>query len=67
MRVEAPAAPIQISAGERARLDAQAKAAAEETARIRAICGSREGKANPERAAELALETKLSAAEAVAS
>ncbi|MCB1453950.1 MAG: S49 family peptidase, partial [Rhizobiaceae bacterium] len=66
VRIAVPAAPIQLSAGEKARITAAAKAEAETLRRIRQICQSPEGKADPDRAAHFAFDTDKSAAEAIA-
>lgn len=55
------AAPVPLSKAEAAR--AQAEAAA--VARVQAICRSKEGAADPDFAAELAMNTEISAGEAI--
>src|SRR5690606_7632939 len=57
-----PAAPVKLSRAEAER----AKAEAGKAARIAAICRSPEGEADPELAAELALETNVPVADALA-
>lgn len=61
----APAAPVVLTAGERARINAAARAEAAEIERIRAICESDIGRKRAERAAFFAFETTLSADEAI--
>lgn len=56
-----PAAPVVLSKVEAARRQAEAAA----TARVAAICQSPEGQAFPDLAAELALDTSISAADAL--
>lgn len=60
------AQPPQLTAAEQAAANAKARAEAEAVTRIRTITSSPEGLANPDRAAELALDTTIPASVAIA-
>ena len=60
------AQPPQLTAAEQAAANAKARAEADAVQRIRTITGSPEGLANPDRAAELALDTSIPASVAIA-